>query len=376
MRGRLRLIIGFLALVAGCSPDTAGPTTGQNPIAASGSGAVGLITGFGGSTSSTGVAGSWSSTGGAAGSLARGVVNTPPPAGMTALPVAGVAAPVAGNRALPVAGTGPAVPVAGSSAMPMMPVMLGPNMPVIPAVAADCPKFIDSTITYMGLGGIQIVAGAKPAGPTAPMVFYWHGTGSFAGEFAAMATAVQQGVVSEGGVLVSFQDTTGGDLLSGTAIFGAGDFKITDQLLACAVRDQNIDPRRVFATGCSAGGLFSAAMAAERSTYIAAAAPNSGGWTVPVAFQNKYTPALMTVHGAAGVDVVVIDFSSASATADQAFKAAGGFVINCDHGGGHCGGAGLAPDIWKFFKAHPYGVDPKPWAGGLPAGFSTQCKIY
>jgi poly(3-hydroxybutyrate) depolymerase len=228
----------------------------------------------------------------------------------------------------------------------------------------------------MGLGGIQVVAGTKAAGPTAPMVFYWHGTGSFSGEFIGSAAAVQQGVVAEGGILVSFQDTTGGDLLSGTAIFGAGDFKLTDQLLACAVRDYNIDPRRVFATGCSAGGLFSAAMAADRSTYIAAAAPNSGGWVLPMQFQNKYTPALMTIHGAPGVDVVAIDFSESSKTADQGFKAAGGFVINCNHGGGHCGGGGLAPDIWKFFKAHPYGVDPKPWTGGLPAGFSSTCKIF
>ena len=248
--------------------------------------------------------------------------------------------------------------------------------PTIPPVPSECPAFRNGTITYMGLGGIEIVAGQKAATPSAPMVFYWHGTGSFSGEYALMATAVQQGVVSEGGVIVSFQNTTGGDLLSGTAIFGAGDFKLTDGLLACAVKDQNIDPHRVFATGCSAGGLFSAAMATQRSSYMAAAASNSGGWTVPLQFQNKHIPALMTIHGAPGVDVVIIDFSQSSATADTGFKAAGGFVINCNHGGGHCGGGGLAGDIWKFFKAHPFGVSPEPWQGGLPAGFSPQCKIY
>ena len=247
--------------------------------------------------------------------------------------------------------------------------------PVVPMISGDCPNFVSSTITFMGLGGIVIEAGAKPPGPTAPMVFYWHGTGTFAGEYALMATAVAQGVTSEGGVLVSFDGTTGGDLLSGTAIFGAGDFKLADQLFACAVKNHNVDPRRVFATGCSAGGLFSAAMAAERSSYMAAAAPNSGGWVLPLQFENKHVPALMTVHGAAGLDVVIIDFSDSSKTADQGFKAAGGFVINCDHGGGHCGGAGFAGDMWKFFKAHPFGVSPEPWSGGLPAGFSPQCKI-
>jgi poly(3-hydroxybutyrate) depolymerase len=113
-----------------------------------------------------------------------------------------------------------------------------------------------------------------------------------------MATAVFQGVMQEGGILVSFQDTTGGDGLSGTAIFGMSDFELTDQLLACAVANHNIDPRRVYATGCSAGGLFSTAMASNRSSYLAAAAPNSGGSSGFLTWQNMHTPALMTIHGA------------------------------------------------------------------------------
>jgi dienelactone hydrolase len=145
--------------------------------------------------------------------------------------------------------------------------------------------------------------------------------------------------------------------------------------LGCAVKEYNVDPRRIFATGCSAGGLFSAAMAARRSNYIAAAAPNSGGWVSPVSWQSDYTPALMTIHGAAGSDVVIVDFSNTSRTADDAFKRRSGFVINCNHMGGHCGGAALAPSIWTFFKAHPYGVTPEPWSS-LPAGFHSSCRIF
>ena len=266
--------------------------------------------------------------------------------------------------------------VAGSTAPPMMMPPMNDGIPIIPEVAGECPMFRGGSISFGGLSGISVSAGTKQESATAPMVFYWHGTGSFSGEYASMAAAVSSGVAKEGGILISFQGTTGGDLLSGTAIFGMGDFAITDQLLACAVKNHNIDPKRVFATGCSAGGLFSGAMAAARSNYIAAAAPNSGGWTAPVKWQNGWTPALMTIHGAPGLDVVIIDFSNSSATADKAFKARGGFVINCNHGGGHCGGGGLAPDIWEFFKAHPYGTKPSPWEGGLPSGFSSQCKIY
>lgn len=249
--------------------------------------------------------------------------------------------------------------------------------PIIPAVTADCPDFRSGTITFMGLGGIRMEAGAKAPGPTAPMVFYWHGTGSFSGEFAGMAGAVHAGVVAEGGVLISFQGSTGGDALSGTAVFGRGDLDLVDQLVACAVRDHNVDPKRIYTTGCSAGGLFATNMAALRSNYVAAAAPNSGGMSFPQQFQRPdQPPALMTMHGAAGRDVVIIDFSQSSATADMIFKNAGAFVINCDHGGGHCGAGGIAPSVWEFFKAHPYGVDPEPYAGGLPAGFNSACQIY
>lgn len=258
------------------------------------------------------------------------------------------------------------------------PIATGSVQPAIPAVTGECPAFQTGTITFMGLRGIQIVAGARPAAPTAPMVFYWHGTGSTSGEFSLMAGAVRSGVEAEGGVLVSFQGTTGGDALSGTSVFGRSDLQLVDQLVACAVRDHNVDPRRIFTTGCSAGGLFATNLAALRSDYIAAAAPNSGGMTFPQQFSSDYTPALMTVHGAPGRDVVVVDFSNTSATADRSFSGRGGFVIDCNHGGGHCGGAGLAGDIWEFFEAHPYGVEPapSPWTTGLPSGFSSACEIF
>lgn len=279
----------------------------------------------------------------------------------------------------PSGSNGPAQPASDEpSGTETPPVSTGAVAPVIPEVTEECPTFRTGTITFMGLGGIQMVAGAKAASATAPMVFYWHGTGSRSSEFGLMAGAVRSGVETEGGVLVSFQGTTGGDALSGTSVFGRGDLALVDQLAACAVRDHNVDPRRIFTTGCSAGGLFATNLAVLRSEYIAAAAPNSGGMTFPQQFQSEYTPALMTVHGAPGRDVVIVDFSNTSRTADTTFSGRGGFVVNCNHGGGHCGGAGLAGDIWEFFEAHPYGVEPQPspWTGGLPAGFSSECEIF
>jgi predicted esterase len=355
-----------VALLLSCGCAAAATGSDNSPIGHAGTGGgVSVGSPTAGTTGRLG-------TGGAAASVAGKLPMTlgGGTGGAVMMNTGGVTAPKLGAGGMGTGGTG----AAGTPPPSGTPTPKGNMDPIIPALAGDCPMFQNGTITFMGLAGVEIVAGAKPAEPSAPMVFYWHGTGSFSGEYAGMAAAVHQGVVAEGGVLVSFQGSTGGDFLSGTSVFGMGDFKLTDQLLACAVRDHNIDPRRVFTTGCSAGGLFATAMATIRSSYIAAAAPNSGGSAIPSAFENKHTPALMTVHGMAGQDVVVIDFASASATADKAFKAAGGFVIDCDTGGGHCGGGGLAGDVWKFFKAHPFGVTPEPWAA-LPAGFSTQCKI-
>jgi hypothetical protein len=79
----------------------------------------------------------------------------------------------------------------------------------------------------------------------------------------------------------------------------------------------------------------------------------------------------MTVHGGTNDSV----FPQTSARAVANYKQHGGFAINCDTGGSTCGGAPLAPDIWNFFKAHPFGVTPDPWSGGLPLGFSDLCSI-
>jgi predicted esterase len=285
--------------------------------------------------------------------------------------VTGAAGAAPGTPGAPAAPGTPAAPAAPP------PVMGTLGDPMIPEIKGECPNLESGPIAYMGLSG-QVQSGVMPASPTAPMLLYWHGTGSSAGEYAGMAAAIAQGVTSQGGVIVSFQNTTNqGDCSpSGTFIFCTGDFDVMDQYVACAVKNRNVDPRRIYTAGCSAGGLMATAMAAQRSQYIAAAAPNSGGLAIPTQFSTMNTPALMTVHGAAGADVVVIDFSQSSATADMLFKGRGGFVVNCDTGGAHCGGGGLAGAAWDFMQAHPYGIMPLPWSGGLPPGFPAQCKIF
>jgi poly(3-hydroxybutyrate) depolymerase len=234
-----------------------------------------------------------------------------------------------------------------------------------------------TTIMVAGHGGIAIAAGAP--GKNGALVFYWHGTGGSAS--AAMRdipAGMRTEILSTGGIIAAFngRDSSGtaGDC-SGTAAHNIADFNAADQIAACAVQNHGIDPRRIYTTGCSAGGLQSGCMAMMRSSYLAASAPNSGGIVFAQPWQDASSPAIFTMHGGSS-DVVIVTFSQTSATLDMAAKSHGSFVVNCNHGGGHCAApAELKMASWLFMKDHPWGVE-SPWASGIPAGVPDYCEIY
>jgi hypothetical protein len=113
--------------------------------------------------------------------------------------------------------------------------------------------------------------------------------------------------------------------------------------------------------------------------------PNSGGtvFARAFAFDSSHVPSLITTHGAPGTDVYIIDFSQTSATEDRDIRShasasspAGGYVVDCNHGGTHCGAP--VDDIaaqWQFCMDHPFGVSPDPYANGLPSTFPSYCTV-
>jgi predicted esterase len=259
--------------------------------------------------------------------------------------------------------------------------------PVLPMITGDCPTFTAGmkTMDFGGLKGVIFDVGPKGTGGGS-LVFYWHGTGSTSGEYTSstMQANVMQDLRAKGGIVISPQSGTGtGSDCSGTGTFYQDDFKIADQIAACAVRDWNIDPHRIYSSGCSAGGLMAGCMAMLRPSYLAAAVPNSGGLTfpgsVPLA-DMSHVPSMMTIHGMMGSDVVIVDFSETSGYIDDAIKKAGGYAMDCDHGGGHCGlpmlPAEAATSGWQFMQDHPFGVSPEPYAAGIPPSFPKYCKSW
>jgi dienelactone hydrolase len=271
----------------------------------------------------------------------------------------------------PDASTPPPSPVPGHPGDPDQP-RAEPTLPPLPAA---CPTIASGTVRVLGQD-VQLFVGAKRPGIRGPMMFYWHGTGSTAAEASFGLADAMDEILAEGGVVASFTTTTGSGRNTGNGVWFTGDFAMADILLACAIAQQDVDPRRVYTAGCSAGGLQAGAMAYDRSGYLAGAMPNSGGIIRAFTPQDPaHTPAVIAAHGGPR-DTVVVTFAETSERLTRDIADRGGFAVRCDHGGGHCGApTSLKNAQWTFLEAHPFGTAPSPFAGGLPADFPSTCAI-
>lgn len=327
-----------------------------------------------------------------AGTVATGTAGTPSVAGAPAPAGSGAAgSPIgaagSGDAGTPEAGTGiagmsaggagGAPPMAGSGAAGSTG-SVGGLEPIIPEIMGECPtiKSGTSTVTVSGLRA-TVIAGEKKEG-TGSLLIYYYGTGKL-GDVNSLPQAIKSDITMQGGIVFALNEAknTGGDC-SGTGTFGIDDFKVVDQFVACAVKNYGINPKRIYATGCSAGGLTTGCMGIMRSNYIAAVAPNSGGITIGYGkLQDPMrVPASITMNGGSG-DNVIVNFGQTSEGYDNYILKYGGFAVNCIHNSGHCGApAALYQSAWQFLKDHPYGTKPSPYANGLPSGFHSSCKVF
>jgi poly(3-hydroxybutyrate) depolymerase len=184
-------------------------------------------------------------------------------------------------------------------------------------------------------------------------------------------------MLAEGAVIAAPMTSSMNGTTTTSSTWFSGDLDVADDIVACANRQLRIDSRRIYTAGCSFGAVQAGAMAYQRSRYVAAAMLNSGGLVMPLVLEDAaHPPRIITAHGASGTDVVIVDFALASVQLGQDVVAQGGFAVDCDHGGGHCGApAAFVAAQWQFLKDHPFATTPSPYAAGLPASFPSSCQI-
>jgi hypothetical protein len=368
-RAALAWCMGLVAIAA-CGDDPASMDGGAGGLG----GAAGSASGGAGGSASGGTGGSTSGGAGGmvlagAGGMGAGMIATGGMTGMTG--GAGGAGGMLGG------GAGGASGGAGGMDLP-------PGVdPMIPTPSGECPDLTSGTHMINGLS-VEILAGT-PGATKGPLLFTWHGTnGTSAGALRQLPDSVKNDITAQGGIVIAPQSTMqprdGADVTFILGVWYDGaDLAMADLIVGCAVQNNNIDPRRIYVTGCSAGGLMTGVMSIMRASYVAASAPNSGGLALPGYMFDDDTnvPAVFAMHGGAN-DNVVINFGDSTHTLGDTMKPAGSFFVECNHMIGHCQApVELHEKAWEFMKAHPYGVTPKPYeAGGLPADYPEYCMVY
>lgn len=254
----------------------------------------------------------------------------------------------------------------------------------LPTPTGECPTFANGNATFspatIAPRDVKLWVGDNPE-PGGMLVIYWHAYGSVPDEAAFTLTQpVIDAILDAGGVIAApypAEDVGEFPWFSVNVSERVDDMLVGDEIVACAIEQLGIDPRRIHATGMSAGGIQTVAFSMARSRYIASAASFSGGEYVEQPFEdaeNRF--AAMIIHGGDN-DLFggFVNFKALSTVWFNQLSANGNFAFICDHGGGHTIPAGYGDDVINFFFAHPFGTEPSPYADGLPANIPSACAL-
>jgi predicted esterase len=152
---------------------------------------------------------------------------------------------------------------------------------------------------------------------------------------------------------------------------GDADYRLADEVAACAVERGGVDPTRIHSLGFSAGALFTARLAFARARYIASVVTYSGGLlenAPPPPSQNPRNKfAALALSGGPRDNVFNTDFDVASRALQAKLTGDGHFALYCDHGGGHRIPTDYRRAAGKFLVDHPFGTTPSPYEGALPS---------
>jgi predicted esterase len=250
----------------------------------------------------------------------------------------------------------------------------GASAPSVPKPVGACPTFKNGNVTFNPAAGprtVQLYLNPSTLSKHGPLVLYWYATfGSPAEATQALGTAMQT-LQALGGIVAAPAD-------NGTGQFPWIDnvdahMLLADEIVGCAAA-AGVDTMRVHALGFSAGALMTTQLAFGRSAYLASVATYSGGLidaTVPAyeSPSNKFAALILT--GGASDNVFNTDFQKASQVFQAKLKGDGHSALYCDHGGGHAIPTAYTAAVGQFFLDHPFGTNPSPYVGALPAALKS-----
>ena len=397
------LFVAAAAATIACSSsdDTGGSPSGLNSAGGSIVGAGGSVgaggetvttpTGYGGTTvpSGTGNSGSGAFTSGTGASVtAFGTGGTLGGGGVAQFGTGGIApvgaggAVIGGGGMIAVGGSGGGNPAGGGGSGGQV----ADGNPVLPMAPANCPMLRNGAVAnFPRASGTNVPvtiyidpsAKSKPD-PGGPLIIYWHATLSNPGEvLQGFGQANISAVTAAGGVVAAPATTAcSGCTTTDDGYWFLEDDVVADEIVACAVQQAKIDVKHIHTLGWSAGGLHTTHVAQARSNYIASFISYSGGlFLLPSTDQNPANKvAGILTYGDPGSDVVILDFNAQSQSWYKMFQPKGWYSMMCHHPGGHEVDPQIAPLSLRFFKDHPFEVNPEPYASAVPSGYPSYCS--
>ncbi|MFT6375910.1 MAG: poly(3-hydroxybutyrate) depolymerase [bacterium] len=186
----------------------------------------------------------------------------------------------------------------------------------------------------------------------APVLFAWHslnGSPERLLTFMAIERAVDDGFVV---VVPESRGLTSTEWDISSAGSANVDMVLFDVLLDSLLDVQRVDEDRIYATGFSAGGLFTSLLTIHRADRLAATAPFSGGATSN-AYRTPVAPIpVMLSWGGSFDSYGGFSFHAATQTLSDALVGDGHTVLMCDHGLGHSVPNDAASRTRAFFAQH------------------------
>lgn len=263
----------------------------------------------------------------------------------------------------------------------------GETDPILPQYSGTCPTFTNGTLTFndgTGNRSVLVRMDSNSSTKNGPLVLLWHGQippadlNDIYTHLISQATTTD--IANKGGIVVAptmYKSGSWDNAMSWST--SNRDLSLVDTIVACAVKQNLIDTKRIHAVGMSLGGFQTSHLSYLRSNYIASSVVMSGGFTG--------SPPAGTIQRPSNKFATITTIGTVSAGEMQAVvaplqgyrnfaKSNGQAVVYCAHSSGHTPILNGGPMHQRFFADHPYGVT-NAYSGALPnPPFLSSCVKY